>query len=146
MVESTAGRRVSPQRKSPVVLVVDDDEDVLTLAVTVIEDCGYQVIQCRDGRQATDVLRIHCDAIDLLFTDIVMPGMNGFDLADTAKRLCPALKVLYTTGFAGVPMPSAAKRHGKIIPKPWRPDDLCREIDAALKDDGGSGAGERASN
>ncbi|HEY0527007.1 MAG TPA: response regulator [Stellaceae bacterium] len=145
MVEPTAGRRDSPHGK-PRVLVVDDDKDVLALAATVLKDCGYEVLQCHDGRQALDVLRIRHDAIDLLFTDVVMPGMNGFDLADAAKRICPALKVLYTTGFASVPMPLAAKRHGKIIPKPWRPDDLCRQIEATLEGgDSGVGVG-KASN
>jgi CheY-like chemotaxis protein len=146
MVDSPAGRRDSPHRQVPLVLVVDDDEAVLALAATVIEDCGCQVVQCHDGRQALDVLRIRRDAVDMLFTDIVMPGMNGFDLADAAKRMCPTLKVLYTTGFASVPMPLSVKRHGKIIPKPWRPEDLSREINAALNGKGIGGVGGEMSN
>ena len=71
---------------------------------------------------------------DLLFTDIVMSGViDGFELADRAKRLQPDLKVLYATGFAPVSRRSVDKLRGKPIHKPYRPDELASEVRQVLE-------------
>lgn len=85
-------------RDGEVVLVVEDDEKIRFLSVEALRDFGYKVVQAGDASQALAILAIE-SRIDLLFTDIVMPGMNGRQLADKARQSRPDLKVLYTTGF-----------------------------------------------
>jgi CheY-like chemotaxis protein len=118
---------------SAVVLVVDDDDDVRQTAVVALEAKGYLVLEANCGAAALDMLR-HCAAvIDVLFTDIVMPGMTGFELAALAKQLRPALRVLYTSGYLrDIPWGEHGIGHGKLIGKPWRPKDVASEIEALL--------------
>jgi signal transduction histidine kinase/ActR/RegA family two-component response regulator len=81
-----------------IILVVEDERRVRELSVMILRDLGYTVMHAEDGDSALRVLDEHAD-IGLLFTDIVMPGMNGRKLADEAVRRRPQLKVLFTTGF-----------------------------------------------
>jgi PAS domain S-box-containing protein len=82
------------------ILLVEDDHLVRHVAKHQLESLGYQVITANDGQQALDLLR-EGNAVDLLFTDLRMPGMGGRQLAQLASEQCPYLKILFTTGFAG---------------------------------------------
>jgi CheY-like chemotaxis protein len=118
---------------SPRILVVDDDEDVLDLAVLVLQDEGMDIVQARSGAEALRIIE-QDGGIDLLFTDIMMPGMDGFTLAERAHATRPSLKVLYTTGFSkNLPEHEAARTLGRIVAKPWRPEQLRAEINQALR-------------
>jgi signal transduction histidine kinase len=81
-----------------IVLVVEDEVKVRHMTVDALRELGYTVIQAGDGNQALEQLAMQ-PRIDLLFTDIVMPGMTGRQLADRATEQRPGLKVLYTTGY-----------------------------------------------
>ncbi|HEX8486868.1 response regulator [Sphingomonas sp.] len=81
------------------ILVVEDDEDVRAYTVEILRELGYSIIQAHDGPSALVTIERESGAIDLLFTDVVMPGMSGRELADHARALRPALKVLYTSGY-----------------------------------------------
>jgi CheY-like chemotaxis protein len=74
--------------------------------------------------------------IDLLFTDVVMPGtLDGIDLAERARSLQPTLKVLYATGFANLVRDKRnAQMHGRVLSKPYRPSELRRAIGALLSE------------
>jgi CheY-like chemotaxis protein len=114
------------------VLVVDDDPDVLELAVSVIETAGHSVLSAASGPEALALLEGPAQ-VDLLFTDIVMPGMNGFALAQRARQIRPALRVLYTSGhLKNVPLTERDGAPGRLVPKPWRAKDLTAEIQNAL--------------
>ena len=108
------------------ILVVDDDPDVRDYAVTVLEEFGYRVLAAGSGEDALSMLRQHC-SVDLLFTDVVMPRLDGFELAERALATTPALKVLFTSGYASDIRPAA-----RLIKKPYRPQQLRREIAALL--------------
>ncbi|HWK48096.1 MAG TPA: response regulator [Stellaceae bacterium] len=115
------------------VLVVDDNVGVRELAAAMLEDGGYAVLLAADGPEAMDMLERYSD-IALLFTDVVMPGVDGFMLADMAKVRWPLLRVLYATGF--VEMLNARSKpgvlHGPIIGKPYGPRDLQAEVERVL--------------
>jgi CheY-like chemotaxis protein len=81
-----------------IILVVEDEEGVRHMSVDALRELGYVVVQASDANQALTVLEIQ-PRIDLLFTDIVMPDMNGRVLSDRAREARPGLKVLYTTGY-----------------------------------------------
>jgi CheY-like chemotaxis protein len=81
-----------------IILVVEDEDRVRHMSVDALRELGYVVVQAVDANQALTVLEIQ-PRIDLLFTDIVMPDMNGRILSDRAREKRPDLKVLYTTGY-----------------------------------------------
>jgi CheY-like chemotaxis protein len=114
-------------RASLTVLVVDDEESMLKVAATILRRAGYQVLTARDGPEAITTLREN-PGIALLFTDIKMPGIDGFMLADMAKVRRPDLKVLYATGFAEEVSTRPGIRHGKILDKPYDPQQLREEV------------------
>jgi CheY-like chemotaxis protein len=81
-----------------IILVVEDDERVRHLSVDALRELGYTVVQASDAAQAMTVLTLQ-PRVDLLFTDVVMPDLDGRRLADRARAERPDLKVLYTTGY-----------------------------------------------
>jgi CheY-like chemotaxis protein len=108
------------------ILVVDDDPGVLDYASNVLEECGYAVLSAPDGATALVLLRNH-GRIDLLFTDVVMPGLDGVEVARRARQQSPGLKVLFTSGYAADVIPA-----GRLLKKPYRPQQLAGEIAAML--------------
>ena len=118
------------------ILVVEDEDDVRELVATSLRHRGFSVLSVPNAEVALQILMEQV-RFDLLFTDIVMPGIiDGFELADRAKRLQPDLKILYATGFAHVSRRSIDTLHGKLIQKPYRPDELATEVRRALENDG----------
>lgn len=78
---------------------MEDDDALRAYTIQVLAELGYNVMEAAHGPAALDIISAR-DDIDLLITDIVMPGgMNGRELADEARRLRPLLKVLFTTGY-----------------------------------------------
>ncbi len=81
------------------VLVVDDETSVLALARTMLWRAGFDVLEASDPFEALKLCAVHTAPIQLLLTDVLMPDMNGFDLAEKVKAERPAIKVLYMSGF-----------------------------------------------
>jgi CheY-like chemotaxis protein len=109
---------------------VEDDELVRRLARDQLTSLGYEVIEAANGPQALELIR-GTRTIDLLFTDVVMPGgMSGRQLSEEASKVRPALKVLYTSGYAE----NAIVHHGRLDPgvqllgKPYRRTELAKKI------------------
>lgn len=108
------------------VLVVEDDDEVRQVSVAMLRELGYRVLVAKDGREALNVLQ-NSDDIDLLLTDLVMPGgISGTALARQAQLMRPDLRVLLTTGYAGAEQIEAEGI--PIIFKPYRPSELGRMI------------------
>jgi two-component system cell cycle sensor histidine kinase/response regulator CckA len=85
-------------RGQGVVLLAEDDVSVRRLVVSELGRRGYTVLEAEDGRAALEVLQREKNRVDLLLTDVVMPRMNGVELAKEAARLQPGLKVLFISG------------------------------------------------
>jgi PAS domain S-box-containing protein len=98
--------------RAETILVVEDDDDVRAHTVESLRDLGYRVIEAHDAPSALRLLELQPAPVRLLFTDVVLPGMNGRQLAEEARRRQPDLKVLYTTGYAR----NAIIHHGKLDP------------------------------
>jgi CheY-like chemotaxis protein len=109
--------------------VVDDDRDVRDYAIAVLEDRGYRVLSAEDGVAALSVLARE-RSVDLLFTDVVMPRLNGFDLAARAREAAPLLKVLFTSGYA-----TGFSAGDRLLKKPYLPQQLCGEVASMLPPD-----------
>jgi nitrogen-specific signal transduction histidine kinase len=127
------GERESP-RGEETILVVEDDPFVRGYAVATLEGLGYRTILAASGPEA--VSRLSADGeIDLLFTDIVMPGgMNGWDLSQRAIELRPGIKVLFTSGYALETLLANGRALNGVIMlmKPYRKADLALRIRQAL--------------
>jgi signal transduction histidine kinase len=114
------------------VLVVEDNAEVLELAVNTINDLGYRVLTAADGPSALDIVR-GAETIDLLFSDVVMPGgMNGFELINRARAIRAGLRALVTSGYANVRRSGAERPDVPLLLKPYRRADLAQCIRMAL--------------
>ncbi|KQW22277.1 histidine kinase [Afipia sp. Root123D2] len=113
-----------------VVLVVEDEPVVRGVILEMLSDQGYRTIEATDGPSALQILRDRAQRVDLLVTDIGLPGMNGRQLADFAREVRPDLSILFTTGYAA----DAASAKGflkpgmRMITKPFDLDNLSRMI------------------
>ncbi len=116
-----------------VVLVVDDEEAVRLMVVDVLEQAGYTALQAADGRAGLQLLG-STPKVDLLVTDIGLPGMNGRQLADAARVVRPQLRVLFITGFAeNAVMGDGGLEPGmSLLTKPFAMDDLARRVGQML--------------
>ena len=117
-----------------VVLFVDDEPEVLRLAVSELERRGYNVLGASNSSQALSAVNARHGEIDLLITDIVMPGMSGIELADAITKRYEAVPVLYVSGHldeqvaARHPLPDGAE----LLSKPFTPDELSATVLRAL--------------
>jgi signal transduction histidine kinase/DNA-binding response OmpR family regulator len=112
-----------------VVLAVEDNHEVRAYSVMILHELGYEVLEAADAEHALAILR--SDArVDLLFTDVVLPGQSGRALVDAALELRPGLKVLYTTGYSR----NAIVHHGRLdagvelISKPFTYEQLAARV------------------
>ncbi len=113
------------------VLVTEDEPLVRAITVEILQDAGYRVREAGDGRQALDVLE-SC-AIDLLITDIQMPRMNGYQLAEAAMAKWPGLKILLMTGYTRESEPDVVRNAGlRTLQKPFDVDRLPGVIEELL--------------
>jgi CheY-like chemotaxis protein len=115
------------------VLLVEDDEQVLNMAVESLEELQYRVVVARDARQALDHLH-GTERIDIMFSDVVMPGgMNGAQLAVEARALRPDLKVLLTSGYVGEGGDGEFyEKNLPVLSKPYRRDELAEKLRLVL--------------
>ena len=112
------------------VLVVDDDDDVRDYAAAVLRGAGYRVLAAASPREALHQLG-EAPTIKLMFTDIVLPDIDGFKLAELAKRRHPALRVLYTSGYAETFERHPIERYGRLLAKPYRSAQLEQAVGEA---------------
>jgi CheY-like chemotaxis protein len=122
-----------PAPLAPRILVVEDDDPVRDHAVRVVRSLGYEV---RAARDAQDALRLLAEDLrcDPLFTDVVMPGMSGGQLAQAVRMLIPGLPVVFVTGHNSDAAVEQLRRDGGaiLLPKPYRRQALAAALRSAL--------------
>ena len=112
-----------------VILLAEDDRSVRRLVVSELSRRGFTVIEAEDGASALDLFRREAQRIDVLVTDVVMPRMNGADLAKEAERLRPGLKILFISGHperAGSGLDPTGVTN--LLMKPFTADTLAARI------------------
>jgi PAS domain S-box-containing protein len=122
-------------RGTETILLVEDEPAVRAVARQILTRHGYSVIEAHDGQAALTLVDATRPSIDLVLTDLVMPGMSGRNLADNLVRRFPKLRILYMSGYTD----DAIVRHGMLesglayLQKPFRPDALVQKVWEVLK-------------
>jgi PAS domain S-box-containing protein len=132
--QDTHGADSQQPRGHESILVVEDDGFVRGYAVGALESLGYRVLTAADGHEALDRLGNMSEKIDLIFSDIVMPGLGGWELAQSALGLRPGLKILLTSGYPLETARLQTQRNVKLVvlSKPYRKAELAKMIRETL--------------
>ena len=126
--------RQSLPKGSETILVVEDNESLRNLAIRILKKQGYTVLEARDGAHALDVCNKYEGSIELLLSDVVMPGMTGDELQMHVKKMHPGIKVVLMSGY----MDDALAKHGvsadktAFIQKPFTPESLAKKVREVL--------------
>jgi two-component system, cell cycle sensor histidine kinase and response regulator CckA len=111
------------------ILVVEDDDQVRGIAGRILREHGYRVIDASGGEEALRVAASEPDGIDLLLSDVVMPGMSGAELADHLRRAQPGVRVLHMSGYtSGIGGPDPRTVLPELIEKPFTGAELLRRV------------------
>jgi len=126
---------IETQRKT--VLLVDDQASVRFVVARLLEKAGYRVLPAGSGAEALEIWETCSQEIDLLFTDLQMPGMTGPELVARLRELNPRLKVLFTSGsgIAVVESMLNSEERGHFLPKPFRSPELTAAVNEAINAD-----------
>jgi CheY-like chemotaxis protein len=111
--------------EKPILLLAEDEAMLRLLAMEMLEEAGFQVFEAADGVEGLELLKSHPE-IALLVSDIKMPRMDGYALAEAGLALKPDLKILLMTGYAQAPPPALLKQaEVQILRKPFNLERLC---------------------
>jgi PAS domain S-box-containing protein len=111
------------------ILLVEDEEQVREPTRRTLVRRGYEVLTARDGSEALQRVESHANTIDLLLTDVVMPGMSGKELAERVAAMRPAIKVLFMSGYSQEVIERGASSEGmQLLEKPFNSNDLLRHV------------------
>jgi CheY-like chemotaxis protein len=133
--DTPAAAPAPPPRGTETVLIVEDVTAVRGVAREMLERSGYRILEAADGASALRLAAKHAGAIDLLLTDVVMPGLSGRQLAEQLVELRPQMRVLYMSGYTD----DAVVTHGMLEPginylqKPFTLDGLARKVHEVLR-------------
>ena len=115
------------------ILLAEDDDSMRGFLERALKNAGYEVLSFANGRDALE--RIEQEPFTLLLTDIVMPLMDGIELARRASEIDPQLKIMFITGFAAVTLNNGVEtpKDARVLSKPFHLKDLVREVDTLLE-------------
>jgi len=116
------------------ILLAEDEEGVRQLAALVLKSSGYEVLEARNGSDALDIVRQHPRPIHLLLTDVVMPRLNGQQLAEQSAKIRPEMRVIFITGYTddSLVRHELTKAGVTLVQKPFSPTELVRKIREVL--------------
>ena len=114
------------------ILLAEDDESLRRFLAAALAKAGHEVLDFGDGSEAFE--RLKTVRFDLLLTDIVMPGMDGIELAKRAAEMDSRLKIMFITGFAAVALhpSSQAPRQAKVLSKPFHLREIVQEVERMI--------------
>ncbi|HEV7123751.1 MAG TPA: response regulator [Rhodanobacter sp.] len=116
----------------PHVLLVEDEDFLRELVMEILLDAGFDVVEASDGNAGLEALRSD-RRIDMLLSDIKLPDIDGYQVAEAGNALRPGLKVILMTGFAPSPLPEALQPLVyRVLQKPFALDTLPEMVTAAL--------------
>ena len=116
------------------ILIAEDEEALRAMCARALATDGHHVETAGDGSEALEILIRERGRFDLLLTDIVMPGMDGIELAKRAAEMDAGLKIMFITGFAAVALhpSSQAPKQAKVLSKPFHLREIVAEVDRMI--------------
>jgi PAS domain S-box-containing protein len=130
VAEESARSQVLPRgARSESILVVEDNESVREFSSEALRDYGFKVLEAGDASEALRILESRA-TVDLLFTDIGLPGLNGRELVSTVQRKYPNIRILFTSGYAQMPSPTSSRWISEIplLSKPFTRSQLYERV------------------
>ena len=131
-VMKSNNRLASTIRGSETILLVEDEEALRELTRSLLADQGYNVLEAARPERAIEIAKHYRDTIHLLLTDMVMPGMNGRELADTLTPTRPEMKVLFMSGYTGFNHAALTDAKLTLLSKPFTKDNLLSKLQEVL--------------
>jgi PAS domain S-box-containing protein len=127
-----AGRKSGSGKET--ILLVEDEQGVRRLARQILDKHGYNILEAKDGQEALDIADAHAQPIDLLLTDVVMPGMNGGELARILGGRRPDMKILFVSGYTDSVLVQRGVKAGEVdcLLKPYSRDALTEKVREVL--------------
>jgi hypothetical protein len=115
---------------SETILAVDDDPTILDMVINVLKPMGYQVILASSGEQALELAASHLDEIDLLLTDVMLPGIKGHELARRVLNTHPGIGILFMSGYLRPSMANCNAERGfeAFLQKPFSPNAMLQKV------------------
>ncbi|HEX7672022.1 MAG TPA: response regulator [Polyangiaceae bacterium] len=129
-----SGMATAPAGGTGTILLVEDDEAVRRVALRILRECGYTVLEARNAADARRFCAEEGSAIDLLVTDVVMPEINGPKLAEELSAICPRMRVLFMSGYPGAAVVHEGLMAAEMpyIEKPFSPVSLADKVHGVL--------------
>jgi CheY-like chemotaxis protein len=115
---------------SQTILMVDDEDLLLTMGKTILSSYGYQVLTANGGQKALEILSRKDTKVDLVITDLVMPAMSGRELVERIRKLSPATRIICTSGYV---WPAGQESDGAYLQKPFTSQELLMKVKQALR-------------
>jgi CheY-like chemotaxis protein len=125
---------LAPPQRSVTILIVEDNDNLRNLLQRTLEAVGFSVLPAADGAEGLRLCQQHNGTIDLMVSDIVMPRLNGLQLAEQVRAAHPEMKFLFITGFADeFPELRELIKYGtNVLEKPFLPSELLRKVEDTL--------------
>ncbi|MCL5743410.1 MAG: response regulator, partial [Acidobacteria bacterium] len=133
-----AETEVADSHGTETILLVEDEDAVRTLSIKILEKAGYKLLVAADPAEALRLVGSYSENIDLMITDVIMPGMSGRDLARELETSRPSMQVLYISGYTD----NAIVHHGVLeaglhfVQKPFTPQALTQKVREVLAGNG----------
>lgn len=123
-----------PQDTEPkTILLVDDEQSVRAIVVKILRRANYNVLEAENGEAALRISQSHPEKIDLLISDMYMPGLRGPEVAKALAPMRPGLRVLFMSGYADQDSRSGVPLGANFLNKPFSGKELTAAVEAALK-------------
>jgi CheY-like chemotaxis protein len=120
------------------ILIVDDEDLLLTMGQTILSSYGYRVLTANGGQKALDVLAQKDLTVDLVITDLVMPAMSGRELVEHIRKVSPDTRIICTSGYV---WPAGQENDGTYLQKPFTSQELLLKVKEALRAEPAASAG-----
>jgi two-component system cell cycle sensor histidine kinase/response regulator CckA len=121
------------EAESKTVLLVDDEDSVRSIVVKILRRAKYAVIEAENGEAALKAAAAHAGAIDLVVTDMYMPGMRGPEVVEALSKVRPGLRALFMSGYADQDARTSVPAGANFLHKPFSGQDLTKAVEAVLK-------------
>jgi two-component system cell cycle sensor histidine kinase/response regulator CckA len=122
-----------PTQPTATILLVDDEQSVRSIVMKILKRANYNVLEAGNGEEALRIADTHSGQIDLVVTDMFMPGMRGPEVVQSLLPKRPGLRVLFMSGYADQDARTSVPQGANFLNKPFSGQDLAAAVDAALK-------------